>query len=503
MSQTPRVSILIPNFNNGKTSSRDGETDLIGDLLTSLRETLAEETTAYEVIAYDDGSTDDSLPTLRRWADEGFLRLIEAEHCGVLARTANRLVEASRGEILVRLDGDIVVLTPGWVGKLCAVFDAGPAELGVVGPKQLAPNGKWVHSFGDFVLHPRGYVHLHQGKAREEVTRPAEVDHVMGCFYCCKREVHDALGGYDEDVLRGQTVEFGMRARRAGYRCFAVPHIEFIHRHSLRGMRANLADTAEGIDRSRAAFKEKWGFDRLAPDLDVVRERYGGTPLLWNAAVFGLPGDAAYACSWGPEPTVEGSSWSRYAKDAGYRKHVDFRSKVVRQLADGRPGPVRVGLIGAGEGLLAHLLTVAGFVCVVADPFGARVALGRRFLGQQRYDRPGPEVTEQADPRRLPWADGSVDVVFWPGGIETHPNPVAMLREAGRVMAAGGVFGVVSPQVAEGSEGYLPHELATQVRAANEWVVPTVETPANPRQPLVALAAHDEAVFGAALRREA
>ncbi|MEO1236760.1 MAG: glycosyltransferase [Planctomycetota bacterium] len=503
MNDAPRVSVLIPNYNNGRASSSDGRTDLIGDLLASLRETLRGDPTPFEVIAYDDGSTDDSLETLRRWADDGFLRLIEDEHRGVLARTANRLVAASRGEILVRLDGDITVLTSGWVSKLCSVFDQGPPDLGVVGPKQLTPDGQWVHSFGDFVLHPKGYVHLHQGQPRHAVTRAAEVDHVMGCFYCCRRSVHDELGGYDEDILRGQTVDFGLRARRAGYRCFAVPHIEFVHRHSLRGERANVADTSAGIDRSRAAFLDKWGFDRLAVDLDVVRERYAGSPLLWNATVFGTPGiEVAGGASGG---SVDASSWKAYASNEDTRRQIDFRVNVVKQLAEGRSGPVRVAVIGVGDGLLAHLLASAGMEVVGCEADAGKLALAEPFMGPQRYPGERPGLVHQTDPRRLPWGDNSADVVVWPGGIESHGNPVALLREAPRVMDRGGVFAVVTPQqehaaaqgVAGLPGGYLAHELAMQVRAAVEWTVPTPQTPTNPKQPLVVLAAAEPAVFTA------
>jgi len=44
----PRVSILIPNYNNGTASSRDGKTDLIADLLQSLHDSLQDDPTPIE-----------------------------------------------------------------------------------------------------------------------------------------------------------------------------------------------------------------------------------------------------------------------------------------------------------------------------------------------------------------------------------------------------------------------------------------------------------------------
>jgi len=209
----PRVSILIPNFNNGRASSRSGERDFIRDLLESLDETLRDDPTPFEVLAFDDGSTDDSLDTLRDWAasrtwpdGRPFLTLTEAPHCGVLAITANKLSRAARGEFLARLDGDIICLTPNWVSRLCAIFDGGPSNLGTIGPKQLNVLGQ-IHEFGDWLLHPNGYHHNAHGLPRDAVNCAMEVDDTMGCFYCCRKIVFDEIGGYDETFLRGQTVK--------------------------------------------------------------------------------------------------------------------------------------------------------------------------------------------------------------------------------------------------------------------------------------------------------
>ena len=67
MGVNPRGSILIPNYNNGRQNSDTGREDLIGILVESLQRTLADDPMPFEVIAFDDGSTDDSLDTLRGW----------------------------------------------------------------------------------------------------------------------------------------------------------------------------------------------------------------------------------------------------------------------------------------------------------------------------------------------------------------------------------------------------------------------------------------------------
>ncbi|MEC9232744.1 MAG: glycosyltransferase, partial [Planctomycetota bacterium] len=64
---SPEASIIIPNFNNGRQSARDRSTDLLGDLLASIERTLGRALSRTEVLVADDGSTDDSLETARRW----------------------------------------------------------------------------------------------------------------------------------------------------------------------------------------------------------------------------------------------------------------------------------------------------------------------------------------------------------------------------------------------------------------------------------------------------
>jgi glycosyltransferase involved in cell wall biosynthesis len=484
---TPRLSILIPNFNNGKASSKDGKTDLIGDLLQSLWDTLKNDPTPFEILAFDDGSTDDSLDTLRAWADktwrggEKFLTLIEAEHCGVLSITANKLVRASKGELLARLDGDIVIHTPNWAQKLCEAFDTGPKDLAVIGPKQLSPDGR-VHSMGDFVLHPKGYHHLCAGLPSETVTRAVEVDHVMGCFYCCTRALYDELNGYDEDYMRGQTVDFGMRARLAGYRCWAVPTIVFTHRHTLRQDRATTADSNTGIDNSRQVFRDKWGFDRIAPDLDVVRERYANTPLLWNAQVFGVgPGVDTVPAS-APPTTFDKSEWARFNADETFRQWVMFKVGAVMHLFEQGIAPKDRAVVvpDCGSGIVVQILATRGVEAVGIELEAGHMRVAREFSQhhQTRVGYPGkpPVFLEQTELRRLPMDDGSAGLVCLFDRMEAHDNPVSLVQEARRLVGETGVVLAASKCAPLQHEQPLhpyrpptPLQMANLIKAVTGW----------------------------------
>lgn len=496
----PRVSILIPNYNNGKASTLGQQYDLIGLLLTSIQQTLADDPTPFEILVYDDGSTDDSLDTLRQWSQKRwpdgrpFLELIEAPHCGILARNANILSRRARGDILARLDGDTFCLTPHWVSKLCQVFDHGPPRLGVVGPKQLRPDLK-IHAFGDWILHPNGYTHIAGGMDRYAVRYPLEVDHVMGCFYCCKRAVFDDVGGYDETFMRGQTIDFGLRARLRGWTCMAVPHIEFIHNHSLRCLRKTEADTRAGVDRSLRIFRDKWGFCRLWPDLDEVRRRYDKTPLLWNARWFGAPADAPADPPVQPPPNIHATEWGRYTKDPAFHQAVDLRLAVVKEVMRQAGRPLATALIGCGTGLLTHILALEGVPCIGVDRSAGLVALAKQYTENQIYPNKEPEFRVLSDPRTLPLDDGEVELVLLFDQIEIHPNPVALVQQARRVLAPERWLVIVSKRKAarEDASTDLDHrftwpDLVQKIDGLAEWRLASDPKKDDPKRDLILVA---------------
>ncbi len=496
----PRVSVLIPNYNNGKASSRDGQTDLLGDLLQSLHDTLHDDPTPLQIIAYDDGSTDGSLDTLRTWSKktwrggESFLRLIEEAHTGVLSIGANRLVRESAGDILVRLDGDTQMLTRHWAALLCQTFDQGPPRLGVVGPKQLRLDGK-IHAFGDWLLHPKGYHHIEAGTERASITRAREVDHVMGCFYCCRRAVYDEVGGYDESILRGQTIDFGLTARLKGWNCWAVPHIEYVHRHGLRGARETAADTQAGVKKTLDTFRAKWGFDRLAPDLDVVREKFVGTPLLWNAEVFGKPPEATQPSQLNtPALPIEQSEWTRYANDPAFKQVVDLRIMISLQIITQIGKPKRLAILGCNAGLGTHLLAGQGLACLATDPDPAKIGLAKQCTASPTYPAERPAFFHQQDPRRFPLEDGSANLALFFDQIEYHSNPVALLQDAHRVLAKDGVLVIVTKRQnqaqshQEAQRCYRPEELLAHVTNNNSWLPISDPRQGTPTHPLILLA---------------
>ena len=322
------VSLIVPNKNN------EPVLDLF---LRKLRDNTPGP--EFELIVVDDGSTDRSREILRRWRDSGAFprfKLIERESSGIVATLNAALAEAS-GEIVVRLDGDATIETPGWLERMLAFYRS-DERIGVVVARIVFDSGH-VHSFGMNIVGPAG-VHDRGTRPTEpvgrrtldiNVERPlaaeasggdeiAEIDGAIGCCTMFSRELAGQIGGFDMlwHPVAFEDFDFALSARRLGRKVFFFPEVEVVHRLTLRNPRTDSSRTEWLLWRlrrrvgslfpqrlrnavARAAklgdhdperiallrrhyesWRGKWGFDPLNPDMDEVRRRYGGTEVCWR-----------------------------------------------------------------------------------------------------------------------------------------------------------------------------------------------------------------------------
>ncbi len=303
-------------------------------------ERLAANTTYpdFEVVAVDDGSTDASREILRRWRDsDRFARftLLECEHRGVMA-TLNTGLEHATGEIIVQLDADASIETPGWLERMVGFYRS-DERIGVLCGRIVLDNGR-VHAYGLNLIGPEG---MHDRGTRitepvgartfhNAVTRPletqarqleqyAEVDTAIGCCMMYSTELAERIGGYDVawSPVWFDDMDLALSARRLGKKVFFCPEVRVLHRMRLRNTRAEGSRIAFGRARVRRAlaqavprpakdmivklgkldrmpperlallrhhydyWREKWGFDPLNPDMDAVLERWGDTEICW------------------------------------------------------------------------------------------------------------------------------------------------------------------------------------------------------------------------------
>jgi GT2 family glycosyltransferase len=292
----------------------------------------------HELIVVDDGSTDRGVRALERWQKSGRIpgfRIIRQTARGIVDALNVACGEAS-GDVIVRLDGDATIETPGWLDKMLALRAASD-RVGVVAAKVVFDSGR-VHSYGMNIVSPAG-IHSRGTQLREPVGRRtldiavdyppeaeaaggdevAEVDGAIGCCMLFDRELWEQVGGFDErwSPVGFEDFDFALSARAAGRKVFFLPDVRVVHRISMRNPREatsrrvmalyrlrrhvgrfvpeRLRDAAAAraglgdydpervamLRRHYGAWRDKWGFDALNPDMDAVFARWGGTEVCW------------------------------------------------------------------------------------------------------------------------------------------------------------------------------------------------------------------------------
>ncbi|MBE1710790.1 MULTISPECIES: glycosyltransferase family 2 protein [Mesorhizobium] len=119
MTAAPLVSVLLPVYNAGPY------------LAAALGSILRQDYGRLEVIAIDDGSSDNSLEILERYRQaDSRVSIISRENRGLVA-TLNEGLAAAQGELVARMDADDVAY-PWRLSRQVALFEQRP-ELGFCG----------------------------------------------------------------------------------------------------------------------------------------------------------------------------------------------------------------------------------------------------------------------------------------------------------------------------------------------------------------------------------
>ena len=194
MPQSPVVSVLMPIHN--------AELTLVEALDSILTQTFSD----FELIAVDDGSTDQSLSILRRFAErDPRVRIISRANTGI-AGALNEAIAVARGEFLARMDADDVSL-PTRFEKQVAFLREHP-EVVLLGSRVLL-----VEPFGTPMYetsHDLDHAHIDADLLRGvgwAVVHPVAM---------MRAEAVRATGGYRADRVPIEDLDLFLRMTEAG-----------------------------------------------------------------------------------------------------------------------------------------------------------------------------------------------------------------------------------------------------------------------------------------------
>lgn len=251
-----RASVIVPVHGNAALTRRCLEALLV-DLPSDC-----------ETVVVDDASTDSTPQLLRGYGER--IRVVSLAANEGFAGACNAGAAAARGELLVFLNNDTEP-RPGWLGALLSYADRHPAAE-VVGAKLVFPTGVVQHA--GVVIGQDGYPHnLYAGlpEDRPEVNRSRRLQAVTGACMLVRREVFEALDGFDRGYLNSlEDVDLCLRAGARGGEVHYCHEAVVVHLESASRGRGGR------FERSVALYRERWRDSVRRDDL----ERYAEDGLL-------------------------------------------------------------------------------------------------------------------------------------------------------------------------------------------------------------------------------
>lgn len=218
-----RLSVVILNWNGRRHLER------------YLPSVVAHTEGDAEVVVADNGSTDDSLQWLRlNYPD---VRVIRLDRNYGFAGGYNRALREVESEYVLLLNSDVEV-TAGWWQSLVEVLDT-ESDVAAVAPKLLADMERTKFEYAgasggfiDYLGYPfcRGRILSNVEEDRGQYDDRRDIFWASGAAMCCRREVFESLGGFDEDFFAHmEEIDLQWRMQLAGWRIVVEPKSVVYH----------------------------------------------------------------------------------------------------------------------------------------------------------------------------------------------------------------------------------------------------------------------------------
>ena len=207
-----RLSVVIPTYNRS---------DLLMEMLAAFREQTLP-ASDFEVVVVIYGSTDDTLDMVNTSKQPYVLRVVYQEQSGV-AVARNRGAKESHGSVVLFLDDDIMPHARLLEEHLSMHTDNPPGVvLGRLIPADTGKRSGW-NVWEDAVL-------SNHYEAVADGRRPPAGRRLYSGNFSVSREAFLAVGGFNEELRRGEDVELGFRFEREGVPFYFSHDASAIHR---------------------------------------------------------------------------------------------------------------------------------------------------------------------------------------------------------------------------------------------------------------------------------
>ena len=220
------LSIIIISFNTKKYTF---------DCIKSITDSLKNPSFTYEVVVWDNASTDGTIEILKKaQAENQHIRLLESKENIGFGRGNNRAAEKAKGAHLLFLNSDTLVLDNA-VEKLYRFYRDHEQQAQFVGGKLFNTDKTEQSSAGSFFTLPVTFTVLFLGGDRLNITRYSpkktrRVDWVSGACIMTSKIYFDRLNGFDEKIfMYMEEVDLLYRAKAQNLATYFYPEAHFIH----------------------------------------------------------------------------------------------------------------------------------------------------------------------------------------------------------------------------------------------------------------------------------
>lgn len=257
--KNPKITVYVVSHNYGR---------YLQDAIESvLRQSMGD----WELLIFDDNSTDNTADVMKLYDGDDRIRMYSTKGIG-LPSVCNRALAESRGDYIIRLDGD----------------DAFDENILLVLENYLAKNPDCAMVFPDFFLMDEdGEIYSHERREKIRMTNYILDMPANGACSLIRKEIFMKLGGYREDL--GAQDGFDLWNKLKGQYKVANINLPLFY---YRRHHDNLTNKTHKISFARQQIK----YDNIRKKLDCYRpiiavipcrKKYDFCPDLWKQEVNG------------------------------------------------------------------------------------------------------------------------------------------------------------------------------------------------------------------------